>query len=96
MLSRAVAVIRTNVIDSGLGLAVFGIFKKEGEDRHVTNAALAAVCNIVTDFSPLRPVRSDLISFETFLLILFTSFLLNKVGLRDSFNFSTQMSLNFA
>lgn len=56
VLGRAVAVIRTNIVDSGLGTTVFGIFKKEGEDRRVTNAALAAVCNIVTDFSPLRPV----------------------------------------
>lgn len=27
-----------------------------GEDRRVLSAALAAVCNIVNDFSPLRPV----------------------------------------
>jgi hypothetical protein len=56
VLSRAVAVIRTNIVDSGLGLTVFEIFKKEDEDRHVTNAALSAVCNIVNEFSPLRPV----------------------------------------
>jgi hypothetical protein len=56
VLSRAVAVIRTNIVDSGLGMTVFKIFKKEDEDRHVTNAALSAVCNIVNEFSPLRPV----------------------------------------
>lgn len=56
VLSRAVAVIRTNIVDSGLGLTVFEIFKKEDEDRHITNAALSAVCNIVNEFSPLRPV----------------------------------------
>lgn len=28
-----------------------------GEDRRVLGAALSAVCNIVNDFSPLRPVR---------------------------------------
>ena len=28
-----------------------------GEDRRVIGAALAAVCNILTYFSPLRPVR---------------------------------------
>ncbi|KAJ7841193.1 ARM repeat-containing protein [Mycena olivaceomarginata] len=65
-LSRAVAVLRTNIVDSGLGMAVFAIFKKDGEakegegeggeDRRVTAAALAAVCNIVNEFSPLRPI----------------------------------------
>ncbi|KAJ7743916.1 armadillo-type protein [Mycena maculata] len=60
-LSRAVAVLRTNIVDSGLGMAVFQIFKKEsGEDRRVTAAALAAVCNIVNEFSPLRPIYLDL------------------------------------
>ncbi|KAJ7036154.1 ARM repeat-containing protein [Mycena alexandri] len=60
-LSRAVAVLRTNIVDSGLGMAVFQIFKKEtDEDRRVTAAALAAVCNIVNEFSPLRPIYLDL------------------------------------
>ncbi|KAJ7503801.1 ARM repeat-containing protein [Mycena galericulata] len=81
-LSRAVAVLRTNIVDSGLGMAVFQIFLKkelgsggggdgdgdgdgkgkegEGEDRRVTAAALAAVCNIVNEFSPLRPIYLDL------------------------------------
>ncbi|KAJ7109549.1 armadillo-type protein [Mycena crocata] len=59
-LSRAVAVLRTNIVDSGLGMAVFQIFKKEeGEDGRVTSAALAAVCNIVNEFSPLRPIYLD-------------------------------------
>lgn len=35
---------------------LFKIFKKEDEDRNVTNAALSAVCNIVIEFSPLQPV----------------------------------------
>lgn len=124
-LSRAVAVLRTNIVDSGLGMDVLKIVLgrdlgeksggksggngtstgntntntkgKEGvdvasekdddvddgnddndvmevigdgddemkglkamkglrEDRRVVGAALAAVCNILTDFSPLRPV----------------------------------------
>ncbi|KAJ7238127.1 ARM repeat-containing protein [Mycena haematopus] len=60
-LSRAVAVLRTNIVDSGLGMAVFQIFKKDvDEDRRVTAAALAAVCNIVNEFSPLRPIYLDL------------------------------------
>ncbi|KAF9458852.1 hypothetical protein BDZ94DRAFT_1300951 [Collybia nuda] len=96
-LSRAVAVLRTNIVDSGLGMAVFGVLGEElgegagagagagtgtgvgvgagrgpkekgkevdmdgeGErrvgDRRVLGAALSAVCNIVNDFSPLRPI----------------------------------------
>lgn len=82
-LSRGVAVLRTNIVDSGLGMRVFGVFcrgvglegEKEGEgeedgggeeveveveveveDRRVLGAALAAICNIVNEFSPLRPV----------------------------------------
>jgi len=53
-LSRAVAVLRTNIVDTGLGIAVFQIFKKEDEDRRVLSAALSAVCNIVNEFSPLK------------------------------------------
>ncbi|KII88263.1 hypothetical protein PLICRDRAFT_41422 [Plicaturopsis crispa FD-325 SS-3] len=54
VLSREVAVIRTNIMDSGLGMRVFEIFKKEDEDRRVTYAATSAICNIVADFSPLQ------------------------------------------
>ena len=56
-LSRAVAALRTNIVDTGLGMAVFALFMKPGEDRQVVYAASAVVCNIVTDFSPLRSVR---------------------------------------
>ena len=55
-LSRAVAVIRTNVVDSGIGKTVFQILKKTDEDRRVTYAALLAISNLVNEFSPLRPV----------------------------------------
>ncbi|KAL9708624.1 hypothetical protein Ac2012v2_008173 [Leucoagaricus gongylophorus] len=55
-LSRAVTVLRTNIVDSGLGMAIFTIFKRREEDANVLNAALSAVCNIVIDFSPLRPI----------------------------------------
>lgn len=57
VLGRAVEITRTNIDDSGLGTTVFQIFKKEDEDRNVTNAALSAVCNLVIEFSPLRLVR---------------------------------------
>lgn len=70
MLSRAVGVLRTSITDSGLGIAVFELFKKgmdggiakhkdrgvEGEDVRVVDAALKAICNLVVEFSPLASV----------------------------------------
>jgi hypothetical protein len=56
-LSRAVFIIRTNIMDTGIGMELFAIFKKEGENPRVTFAALNVICNLVNDFSPLRPVR---------------------------------------
>jgi armadillo repeat-containing protein 8 len=57
-LSRAVSVVRTSLFDSGLGLTAIGIVlrARPDEDRRVLWAALAAVCNLVIDFSPLREV----------------------------------------
>lgn len=57
-LSRAVAVLRTSIIDSGLGMAIFEMFRRKDEDRRVTYAALSAVINLLNDFSPLRQVYS--------------------------------------
>lgn len=54
-LSRSVAATRTSLVDSGVGLAVFGLLRR-GEDRRVRGAALRAVCNLVVEFSPLRTV----------------------------------------
>jgi len=56
-LSRAVFVIRTNIMDTGIGMELFAIFKKESEDPRITYAALNVICNLVNAFSPLRPVR---------------------------------------
>jgi hypothetical protein len=67
-------------------MAVFQIFKKEegvgaGPDRdradkRVTAAALAAVCNIVNEFSPLRPVSRFAFFFcSTVALFFFSRFL---------------------
>lgn len=61
-LSRGVPVIRTNITDTGIGMELFAIFKKEGEDPRVTFAALNAICNLVNDFSPLRLVRLTFLS----------------------------------
>ncbi|KAF9220191.1 ARM repeat-containing protein [Gyrodon lividus] len=58
-LSRDAALIRTNLTDSGAALALYEVFKKEDEDLRVTFAALATVCNLLNDFSPLRPTMLE-------------------------------------
>lgn len=55
-LSRLVAVVRTSLVDSGLGMKVYNVFLNEDEDRRVMFAASSVICNLVNDFSPLRPV----------------------------------------
>ena len=63
-LSRTVSVLRTNLVDSGVGMKVFEVVVKktgqggeqEQDDRRVIAAALGGLCNLVTDFSPLRDV----------------------------------------
>ena len=77
-LSRDAAIIRTNLTDSGAGLALYQVFKKEDEDTRVISAALAVVCNLVNDFSPLRPVSPTL----QFLISLFKKMAV-KVMLAD-------------
>lgn len=51
------------VMDAGTtevqNVGVDGKLKLFNEDRRVLSAALSAVCNIVNDFSPLRPVSSS-------------------------------------
>ena len=56
-ISRSVAVLRTNIVDSGIGLAAYRLFQKQDEDRQVTFAASSVVCNLVNECSPLRDVR---------------------------------------
>ncbi|KAH9852704.1 ARM repeat-containing protein [Lenzites betulinus] len=53
-LSREVSALRTNIVDTGLGLAVFQLFMKEDEDRQVMYASSAVICNIVVNLSPLQ------------------------------------------
>ncbi|KAJ8473697.1 hypothetical protein ONZ45_g16205 [Pleurotus djamor] len=59
-LSRSVSVMRTTLYDSDLGLKMLEILMKDDEDRRVTSAALAAVCNLLIDFSPLRQASLQL------------------------------------
>ena len=37
-------------------MKVYGVFLNEDEDRRVTFAASSVICNLVNEFSPLRPV----------------------------------------
>ncbi|KAI5124564.1 hypothetical protein M0805_003084 [Coniferiporia weirii] len=53
-LTRSVRVLRTNLLDSGVGLTLCEMVEREDEDRRVTNIALAGLCNLLNDFSPLR------------------------------------------
>ncbi|KAL0069153.1 hypothetical protein AAF712_003839 [Marasmius tenuissimus] len=54
-LTRSVSVLRTNVMDSGLGWLIFERVMDKEEDRRVIGSALKAVCNCVSEYSPLRP-----------------------------------------
>ncbi|TDL27337.1 ARM repeat-containing protein [Rickenella mellea] len=53
-ISRAVAVLRTSIVDSGVGLSLYKILENRDEDRRVSAVALAGICNLVNNFSPLR------------------------------------------
>ena len=37
-------------------MKVYSVFLDEDEDRRVMFAASSVICNLVNDFSPLRPV----------------------------------------
>jgi hypothetical protein len=53
-LSRSVSILRTTLIDNGVVMPVFSLLQHS--DIEVQIAATAAVCNLVTDFSPMREV----------------------------------------
>ncbi|KAL5511605.1 hypothetical protein ACEPAH_4822 [Sanghuangporus vaninii] len=53
-LGRSVRVLRTSLLDSGVGVTLCQILENPDEDRRVMNIALAGLCNLLTDFSPLR------------------------------------------
>lgn len=56
-LSRAVQVLRTAILDSEISEILCKIVEDKGEDKRVTNTALAAMSNLVMNFSPLRKVK---------------------------------------
>lgn len=53
-MSRSVSLLRTSLIDCGLAKPILGLLKST--DVQVLIAAMNVVCNLVTDFSPMRPV----------------------------------------
>ncbi|KAF9265383.1 ARM repeat-containing protein [Marasmius fiardii PR-910] len=54
-LSRSIAVLRTSVVDSGLGTLIVERVMDRQEDRRVIGSALRAVANGLSEYSPLRP-----------------------------------------
>ncbi|KAI6550186.1 hypothetical protein MCOR04_011309 [Pyricularia oryzae] len=58
MLARSVAIIRTTLQDSGVTDPLFKLLRHP--DADVQTAATAAVCNLLTDFSPMREKFLDL------------------------------------
>ncbi|EPQ57852.1 ARM repeat-containing protein [Gloeophyllum trabeum ATCC 11539] len=55
-IARHVGALRTSIVDNELGSGIFRIFQKEEEDRQVTHAASAAICNLMNESSPLQKV----------------------------------------
>lgn len=59
-LSRSVAILRTNLVDSGIADEIFALLKAEeerdGPDKldAVAIAATATLCNLITEFSPMQ------------------------------------------
>ncbi len=56
MLSRSVSVLRTTLQDAGVGMPLFRLLRHPEIDVQI--AATGAICNLVTDVSPMREVRS--------------------------------------
>ncbi|KFX97777.1 hypothetical protein V490_02624 [Pseudogymnoascus sp. VKM F-3557] len=56
-LSRSVSILRTTLVDNGVVMPIFNLLSHS--DIEVQIAATATVCNIVTEFSPMRKTISD-------------------------------------
>ncbi|KAG9245127.1 armadillo-type protein [Calycina marina] len=56
-LSRSVSVLRTTLIDNGIAMPVFKLLKHR--DIEIQIASTAAVCNLVTDISPMKDVVTE-------------------------------------
>jgi len=56
VLCRSISVLRTSVVDSGMGISLFDLIRNPEEDIRIKVAALAGICNLLNDFSPMRVV----------------------------------------
>ncbi|KAF8575788.1 ARM repeat-containing protein [Ramaria rubella] len=56
VLCRSISVLRTSVVDSGMGNTLYRLIKNPEEDLRVKVAALGGICNLLNDFSPMRMV----------------------------------------
>lgn len=57
VLCRSVSVLRTSMVDWGMGNVLFEHIKNPEEDLRVKVAAMAGICNLLNDYSPMRVVR---------------------------------------
>ncbi|EPQ28730.1 uncharacterized protein PFL1_03534 [Pseudozyma flocculosa PF-1] len=53
-LSRSISILRTSLVDAGIAAKLVGLINDEDEDEAVKVEATAAICNLMTDFSPMR------------------------------------------
>lgn len=60
-LSRSTGVLRETLVDSGVGLTLVDVLRKE-TSIGVIEASLAAVANLVLQLSPLKEVSRDRVS----------------------------------
>ncbi|CAO1615690.1 unnamed protein product [Sympodiomycopsis kandeliae] len=58
-LSRSTSILRTSLVDAGVGEHFVKILKDENEHPAVKSEATAAVCNLVLSFSPMRTYLLD-------------------------------------
>lgn len=53
-LSRSISILRTNLVDAGVGEQLIKVLKDEDEHLDVQTEAAATICNLVLSFSPMR------------------------------------------
>ncbi|SNX83204.1 uncharacterized protein MEPE_01910 [Melanopsichium pennsylvanicum] len=59
-LSRSISILRTSIVDAGVAQKLVELIKDSDEEEVVRGEAVAAVCNLVLDFSPMKKTVVDL------------------------------------